>query len=222
MPLTIENPAGATAIRPFTIPKVPEAELQALRARITANRRPDQETVPDDSQGEPLALIEELARYSAADYDWRCEAKLDTLPQAPPLCGAAGLASAAALCLERPARPHTEPQLQDSIRSAQLTRTPTGLTLLAALAPARSSPQQPGPNVRSVHATLVPGADQGTGPGMSPARRIGPIGNYELIPAIRLARDEGRGPGRPGRSRPVQPSAIVRQAGEVGTCVHRN
>ena len=98
MPLTIENPAGATAIRPFTIPKVPEAELQALRARITANRGPDQETVPDDSQGEPFALIEELARYSAADYDWRCEAKLDTLPQAPPLCGAAGLASAAALC----------------------------------------------------------------------------------------------------------------------------
>lgn len=90
MSVTIEDRAGATPIRPFTIPKVPEAELQALRARITATRRPDQETVPDDSQGEPLALIEELARYSAADYDWRCEAKLDTLPQAPPLCGAAG------------------------------------------------------------------------------------------------------------------------------------
>ena len=29
MPVTTENPAGATAVRPFTIPKVPEAELQA-------------------------------------------------------------------------------------------------------------------------------------------------------------------------------------------------
>lgn len=33
MSVTIENP-GATAIRPFAIPGVPEAELEALRARI--------------------------------------------------------------------------------------------------------------------------------------------------------------------------------------------
>jgi hypothetical protein len=33
MSVTIEN-SGATAIRPFTIPGVPEAELEALRARI--------------------------------------------------------------------------------------------------------------------------------------------------------------------------------------------
>jgi hypothetical protein len=31
MPATIENP-DATAIRPFTIPEVPEADLEALRA----------------------------------------------------------------------------------------------------------------------------------------------------------------------------------------------
>ena len=34
-----EEPAGATAIRPFTI-KIPEAEIEALRARITATRWP--------------------------------------------------------------------------------------------------------------------------------------------------------------------------------------
>ena len=61
MPVTIENPAGA----------VSEAELEALRARIAAARRPDQETVTDDSQGVPLAMVQELARYWATDYDWR-------------------------------------------------------------------------------------------------------------------------------------------------------
>jgi pimeloyl-ACP methyl ester carboxylesterase len=36
----------------------------------------------DDSQGVPLAMIQELACYWAADYDWRkCEAKLNALPQ---------------------------------------------------------------------------------------------------------------------------------------------
>ena len=80
MSVTIENP-GATAIRPFTIPKVPEAELQALRARIAATRWPDAETVTDESQGVPLAMIQELAGYWATDYDWRwCEATMSALP----------------------------------------------------------------------------------------------------------------------------------------------
>ena len=80
MSVTIENP-GATAIRPFTIPKVPEAELQALRARIAATRWPDAETVTDESQGVPLAMIQELAGYWATDYDWRrCEATMSGLP----------------------------------------------------------------------------------------------------------------------------------------------
>ena len=82
MSVTIENPAGAAAIRPFTVPKVPEAELEALRARITATRWPDQETVTDDSQGVPLGMLQNLAGYWATDYDWRrCEAKLNALPQ---------------------------------------------------------------------------------------------------------------------------------------------
>ena len=81
MSVTIENPASAIAIRPFTIPRVPDGELEALRARIAATRWPDQETVTDYSQGVPLAMIQELARYWATDYDWRrCEATLSALP----------------------------------------------------------------------------------------------------------------------------------------------
>ena len=41
----------------------------------------ERETVTDDSQGVALAMLQELARYWAADYDWRtCEAKLNALP----------------------------------------------------------------------------------------------------------------------------------------------
>jgi pimeloyl-ACP methyl ester carboxylesterase len=78
---TSENLAGTTAIRPFTNPVTPEAEIEALRARITATRWPDQELVADHSQGPKLAVMQELARYWATDYDWRrCEAKLNALP----------------------------------------------------------------------------------------------------------------------------------------------
>ena len=76
-----EESAGATAIRRFTIPITPEAELEALRARITATRWPDKELVTDHSQGPRLTVMQELARYWAAEYDWRkCEAKLNALP----------------------------------------------------------------------------------------------------------------------------------------------
>src|SRR5208282_2096461 len=82
MSATIEAPAGTTAIRPFTVPVTPEAELEALRARITATRWPDAELVADHSQGPKLAVMQELARYWAAGYDWRrCEAELNALPQ---------------------------------------------------------------------------------------------------------------------------------------------
>ena len=76
-----ESSASAAAIRPFTIPVTPEAELEALRARVSATRWPDQELVGDHSQGPKLAVMQELARYWATDYDWRrCEAKLKALP----------------------------------------------------------------------------------------------------------------------------------------------
>src|ERR1700723_3131164 len=72
---------GSATIRPFTI-EVPEAEIEALHARIAATRWPDMETVPDHSQGVQLATIQELARYWATGHDWStCQARLNALPQ---------------------------------------------------------------------------------------------------------------------------------------------
>jgi pimeloyl-ACP methyl ester carboxylesterase len=69
-----------TAIRPFQV-GFAEAELQELRRRVNATRWPERETVADDSQGVPLATIQELARYWGSDYDWRkCEERLSALP----------------------------------------------------------------------------------------------------------------------------------------------
>jgi pimeloyl-ACP methyl ester carboxylesterase len=70
-----------TEVRPFSI-DVPEEELVELRRRVAATRRPDKETVADQSQGVQLATIQELARYWATDYDLRrFEARLNALPQ---------------------------------------------------------------------------------------------------------------------------------------------
>src|ERR1700741_1108813 len=81
MSVTTEASAGAAAIRPFTV-EIPEAEIEALRARVAATRWPHKELVDDWSQGVQLAMLQELARYWAADYDWRrCEAALNGLPQ---------------------------------------------------------------------------------------------------------------------------------------------
>ena len=71
---------SSTTIRQFEV-GFPEEELEDLRRRIDATRWPERETVEDDSQGVPLALMQELARYWATEYDWRaCEAKLNALP----------------------------------------------------------------------------------------------------------------------------------------------
>ena len=68
-------------IRPFTI-EIPEAELEALRARIAATRWPERETVADESQGVQLATMQELVRYWGTEYDFRrFEARLNALPQ---------------------------------------------------------------------------------------------------------------------------------------------
>jgi pimeloyl-ACP methyl ester carboxylesterase len=72
---------GATEIRPFDV-DIPEEALEDLRRRIAATNWPEKETVADESQGVPLATMQELARYWATDYDWRkCEAQLKALPQ---------------------------------------------------------------------------------------------------------------------------------------------
>ena len=72
--------SSPTEVRPFRV-EVPEAELTELRRRINATRWPERETVTDDSQGVPLAMMQELARYWGTEYDWRkCEVKLNSLP----------------------------------------------------------------------------------------------------------------------------------------------
>ena len=72
---------GDTAIRPFRV-NIPQAPLDDLRRRVRATQWPEKETVTDQSQGVPLAAMQELARYWATDYDWRkIEAKLNALPQ---------------------------------------------------------------------------------------------------------------------------------------------
>jgi pimeloyl-ACP methyl ester carboxylesterase len=68
-------------VRPFRM-TFSEAELTELRRRIIATRWPERETVADDSQGVPLATIQQLARAWATDYDWsKCQERLDRLPQ---------------------------------------------------------------------------------------------------------------------------------------------
>jgi pimeloyl-ACP methyl ester carboxylesterase len=81
MTFTTESMSDANGIRPFTV-DIPEAELDALRTRITDTRWPEKEPVADQSQGVQSETVHELARYWASDYDWRrAEAKLNALPQ---------------------------------------------------------------------------------------------------------------------------------------------
>jgi pimeloyl-ACP methyl ester carboxylesterase len=75
-----ETSAGTT-VRPFTIPVVPDAHLEDLRERISATRWPDAELVGDFSQGVQEAVMQELARYWATEYDMRrYEKRLSALP----------------------------------------------------------------------------------------------------------------------------------------------
>jgi pimeloyl-ACP methyl ester carboxylesterase len=81
MSVMTAKPPASTVLRPFKI-ATPEAELEALRARIAAARWPTRELVQDRSQGVQLATLRELARYWSTEYDWRrCEARLNALPQ---------------------------------------------------------------------------------------------------------------------------------------------
>ncbi|CAA9421959.1 MAG: Epoxide hydrolase [uncultured Phycisphaerae bacterium] len=76
-----ETTSTSPEVRPFSI-DVPEEALVELRRRIEGTQWPEKETVADESQGVPLATMQELARYWATDYDWRkVEAKLQALPQ---------------------------------------------------------------------------------------------------------------------------------------------
>jgi pimeloyl-ACP methyl ester carboxylesterase len=78
MSIGVETTSG---IRPFHV-EIPEEELAELRRRILATRWPEKELVEDPSQGVQLAMLRELARYWATDYDFgRVEARLNALPQ---------------------------------------------------------------------------------------------------------------------------------------------
>jgi hypothetical protein len=56
------SPVGEkAAVNPFHI-DVPEEDLVDLRRRIAETRWPERETVDDNSQGVPLAMMQELAR----------------------------------------------------------------------------------------------------------------------------------------------------------------
>ena len=73
--------AEATAIRPFQVLSVPEADLTDLR-RGSRRRGPEREQVADYTQGVKLATMQSLATYWSTDYDWRkCEARLNALPE---------------------------------------------------------------------------------------------------------------------------------------------
>jgi pimeloyl-ACP methyl ester carboxylesterase len=73
--------SNETEIRPFRV-GMPDEAIADLRRRIAAARLPGRELVADRSQGVQLATIQELARYWAAEYQWRvCEARLNALPQ---------------------------------------------------------------------------------------------------------------------------------------------
>jgi pimeloyl-ACP methyl ester carboxylesterase len=70
-----------TSVRPFHV-DVPDEALEELRRRIAATQWPEKETIADQSQGVPLAMMQKLARYWMTDYDWRtCQANLNDLPQ---------------------------------------------------------------------------------------------------------------------------------------------
>jgi len=66
MPTQAHAATASDAIRQFNI-DVPEAELAELCRRINATRWPERETVTDESEGVPVATIQELARYWATD-----------------------------------------------------------------------------------------------------------------------------------------------------------
>jgi pimeloyl-ACP methyl ester carboxylesterase len=72
--------SAVPAIRPFRI-NFPEADLTDLRARVSATRWPDRETVSDQTQGVQLATAQAVVHYWKT-YDWRkVEARLNALPQ---------------------------------------------------------------------------------------------------------------------------------------------
>jgi pimeloyl-ACP methyl ester carboxylesterase len=67
-------------IEPFSV-RIPQSEIDDLRARLGKARWPEKEPVDDWSQGVPISKLRALCDYWAKDYDWRrCEARLNAFP----------------------------------------------------------------------------------------------------------------------------------------------
>ncbi len=72
--------ADGEEIRPFTV-NFPQDQLDDLRRRVAATHWPDQEQVPDTTQGVQLATMQQLAQHWATNHDWRkAEAQLNAVP----------------------------------------------------------------------------------------------------------------------------------------------
>jgi epoxide hydrolase len=68
------------AIEPFR-PRIEQAWIDDLKARLTLTRLPEAETVSNWEQGIPLAYVQELAGYWQNGYDWnRLQAECDRWP----------------------------------------------------------------------------------------------------------------------------------------------
>jgi pimeloyl-ACP methyl ester carboxylesterase len=81
MSVTTEKAAEVSDVRPFQS-EIPQADVDELRRRIAATRWPTEELVEDSAQGVQLAMLRELARYWATEYDFgRVAARLNALPQ---------------------------------------------------------------------------------------------------------------------------------------------
>ncbi len=80
-PVAFERPASVPGVQPFKA-AIPQAALDDLKLRLSLTRWPDQELVPDWSQGLPLARLQALADHWQHNYDWRqAEARLNAFPQ---------------------------------------------------------------------------------------------------------------------------------------------
>jgi len=78
--MTTTDAGSIKEIRRFRV-NFPDAQLADLRRRIKETKWPEREQVNDASQGVQLATMQALARYWAAEYDWRkCEERLNALP----------------------------------------------------------------------------------------------------------------------------------------------
>ncbi len=80
-PVAFERPAHVPGVQPFKA-AMPQAALDDLKLRLSMVRWPDQELVPDWSQGLPLSRLQALADHWQHSYDWRhAEARLNAFPQ---------------------------------------------------------------------------------------------------------------------------------------------